>query len=109
MLPILTAVLESSTWRDRERYLNRAYVRVAETHNNLGITGPVDPSVSHFHNRPYLVIHADRFVAALWGKLDSTFLKSIKRKAGSVDQFSDSTDIFSWNDALQYIGGVYDL
>ena len=79
VLPILTAALESSTWKDRERHLNRAYVRVAELHNNLCITGPVDPSVSHFHSRPYLVIHANRFVAALWERLDSTFLKSIKR------------------------------
>lgn len=107
--PILSAVLDSTTWRERERYLNQAYIYVAEMHNKLGITEPVDTSVSQFYDRPYMVIHAERFAMALMDKVDSPFLKSIKRMVGSVDQFIDSTDIFCWNEALRSIGSVYDL
>jgi hypothetical protein len=107
--PILNAVLDSSTWQERERYLNQAYVHVAELHNRLGITEPVDTSVSQFYDRPYKVIHAERFAIPLLDKVDSTFLKSIKRMVGSVDQFADSTDILCWNEALRSIGSVYEL
>jgi len=107
--PLLTAVLEATTWRERERQLNQAYVFVAGMHNRLGLTQHVDASVTQFHDRPYTVIHAERFAAALVEKVDSTFLRSIKRRVGSVNQFIDSTDIFCWNDALRRIGGVYDL
>jgi hypothetical protein len=107
--PILHAVLESSTWRERERHLNQAYIHVAEMHNKLGITEPVDASVSQFYDRPYTVIHAERFALALVDKVDSNFLKSNKRMVGSVDQFADSTDIFCWNEAMRSLGSVYDL
>jgi hypothetical protein len=107
--PILSAVLESSTWGEREGNLSQAYVHVAEMHNELGITEPFDTSVSQFYDRPYMVINGERFAMALMDKVDSTFLKSIKRMVGSVDQFADSTDIFCWNEALRSIGSVYDL
>ena len=107
--PILSAVLDSSTWREREHHPNQAYIYVAGIHNKLGITETVDTSVSQFHDRPYTVIHAERFAMALMDKIDSTFLKSIKRMVGSVDQFIDSTDIFYWNEALRSIDSVYDL
>jgi hypothetical protein len=109
MSPILNAVLDSSTWRERERHLNQAYIHVAEMHNKLGITEPIDTSVSQFYDRPYMVIHAERFAMALLDKVDSMFLKSIKRMVGSVDQFADSTDIFYWNEALRSFGSLYDL
>ena len=55
------------------------------------------------------MIHAELFALAIMDKIDSTFLKSIKRMVGSVDQFIDSTDIFYWNEALRSIDSVYDL
>ena len=107
--PILNVVLSSSTWRVCERHLKQTFVYVAEMHNKLEITEPVDTCVSQFYDRPYTVIHAERFAMALMDKVDSTFLKSIMRMVGSVDQFIDSTDIFCWNEALRSIGSVYDL
>jgi len=107
--PILNVVLDSSTWRERERHLNQAYVYVAEMHNKLEITESVDTCVSQFYDRPYTVIHAERFAMALLDKVESTFLKSIKRMVGSVDRFADSIDIFCWNEALRNFGSVYDL
>jgi hypothetical protein len=109
LAPTLTAIFESSNWSDREQHLNQAYVHVAQMHNNLGITDPVDPSISHFFDRPYRIIHAERFSEALLARLDSRFLKSIGRFIGSVDQFADSTDIFCWGEAMRAMGSVYDL
>jgi hypothetical protein len=73
--PILTAVLESSTWKHREQHLNEAYVRVANMHNELGITDSVDPSISQFYARPYQVIVAERFASALMDKIESPFIR----------------------------------
>ncbi|UCC16292.1 MAG: DUF4037 domain-containing protein [Dehalococcoidales bacterium] len=107
--PILTAILDASTWRERESYLNQAYVHAGEMHNRLGITDPIDTTISQFFDRPYNVIHVERFWLALLDKVDSKLLKSMWRLVGSVDQFADSTDIFSWTKALSCLGSVYDL
>jgi hypothetical protein len=107
--PILYSVLDASTWQERERHLNQAYVHVGEMHNKLGLTEPMDTSVSQFYDRPYMVIQTEPIAMALLERVDSTSLKSMKRMVGSVDQFGDSTDIFCWNEAMQSIGSVYDL
>ena len=107
--PILIAVLDSSAWREREHHLNQAYIHVAEMHNKLAITEHVGVSMSQFYDRPYKVIHGERFSMVLMDKVDYTFPKSIKRMVGSVDQFSGSTVIFCWNEALRSIGSAYDL
>jgi len=84
LTPSLTAALASTTWQDRERHLVAACETVAETHNALGLTAPIEPRVSEFFDRPFRVIHAERFVAALLGGSPS--------RAGAIDQFVDSTD-----------------
>ena len=88
---------------------DQAYVHVAQLHNELGITEPMETTVSQFYTRSYQVIHAERFAKALLKKVDSAFLRSIKRMVGSGDQFADSTDFLDWNEALQSAGSVYDL
>jgi len=67
------------------------YAAVANMHNDLGLTDPADTSVRPFFDRPYLIIDAGRFVAAL---RDSIAADDIRRLplTGAVDQFIDSTD-----------------
>ena len=77
----LTAALSAGDWPTREEQLGRAYEAVATLHNELGITEPVDTHVRSYYDRPYLVIGAERFTAALGGA-----------GRGAVDQFIDSTD-----------------
>lgn len=67
LTPSLTAALASTTWRERERHLVTAYETVAEAHNALGLTAPIEPRVSGFHDRPFRGSHAERFAAALPG------------------------------------------
>jgi hypothetical protein len=84
LTPSLTAALASTAWRERERHLVTACETVAEAHNALGLTEPVEPRASAFHDRPFRVIHAERFVAAL--------LDGSPSPVGAIDQFVDSTD-----------------
>ena len=107
--PIFVEVMESSTWKDRERHLNRAFRQVAQIQNQIGIIEPVEPSISQFYDRPYLVLGSGRFVSALYDAIGSEYLRSIHRQVGSVDQFADSTDILCWNNALDTIANVYEL
>ena len=53
----------------RESHLSAAYEAVAPMHNHLAVTAPLDPSVRHFHDRPYLVLDAERFANALTGTM----------------------------------------
>lgn len=93
--PMLEQVLVAATWQARESALARAYGVMAGMHNALGITSPLDPQVSPYHSRPYLVIHADRFVQALEQAITDSAVRQLAAPFGAVDQFTDSTDILA--------------
>jgi hypothetical protein len=95
LTPLLREVLVAQEWKEREKYLAKAYEVVARLHNQLGITEPVEAEVSQFYGRPYMVIHGDRFADAIMAKIKDESVKSIKVSIGSVNQFVDSTDILS--------------
>jgi hypothetical protein len=90
--PILTRVLEAGSWQKREEHLTAAYEFVAKMHNDLGITDPLPVQVSQFYARPFLVIHADRFVDAIRAAIKSVEVLALAEHLGAVDQFIDSTD-----------------
>jgi predicted N-acetyltransferase YhbS len=77
----LAKALGAGDWPAREEHLCRAYEAVAALHNTLGLTEPMDTHVRCYYTRPFHVIGADRFAAALGGA-----------GLGAVDQFIDSTD-----------------
>lgn len=89
---VLMAVLDANTWREREAHLSSAYSLIANLHNALEITQPVPVEVSNFHNRPYQVIHADRFSSALLERVVDPEVKRLPRAVGSTSQWVDSTD-----------------
>jgi len=66
---------------------------MAEKHNTLKITEPVEVKISNFFERPYKIILAGRFVEAIKKSIKSEEIKSIKPYIGSVDQYIDSTDL----------------
>ncbi len=106
LAPILQAVLLAKSWQERERHLSEAYEQVARLHNRLGITEPMPEKVSDFYGRPFLVISKERFSKAILAKITDPAMKTIAalRPIGSVDQFSDSTDLLSyatWRPALR--------
>ncbi|MCW3986882.1 MAG: DUF4037 domain-containing protein [Candidatus Bathyarchaeota archaeon] len=61
LIPIFNMVLNTQSWKEREKHLSQAYTEVARLHNNLSITKSMKTGVSKFHNRSYLIIHAKCF------------------------------------------------
>ncbi|MEK7474026.1 MAG: DUF4037 domain-containing protein [Candidatus Coatesbacteria bacterium] len=93
MGPVLLAALAAGGWKERERHMSRAYEHAARMHNALGLTRPLPTKVSLFHTRPFLVIHADVFADALQATIRDPRVRALPKFAGSVDTFSDCTDV----------------
>ena len=87
----LTAAQHCTTWPDREDHLVAAYEATAAIQNNSpsGITGPA--TTSSYFDRPFRVIHADRFANTLLDAIGSDTLQGLPM-IGGVDQWVDSTD-----------------
>ena len=60
-------------------------------HNELGVTPPLDTRVRRFYERPYQVIDAARFTAALREAITDPRIGRLPL-TGAIDQFTDSTD-----------------
>ncbi|MFD5457560.1 hypothetical protein [Streptomyces olivaceus] len=92
LTPLLTAALAATDVRTREDALAGAYEAVADAHNRLGLTAPVDPATRPYHARPYRVLHAERFADALTARVTEPAVRALP-PTGAVDQFTDSTDL----------------
>jgi hypothetical protein len=109
LTPHLSAALAAHDYGERGRHLADAYRVAAHRHNALALTEPLDEDPELFHGRPFPVIFGERFARALVAGVRDPELDGIcgKRLIGSVDLFSDSTDLLEdtgLNDALQ---GLY--
>jgi hypothetical protein len=93
--PIFRDVLLSSTWKERETNLARAFRVIARLHNELKITRPIVEDVSVYYGRPYLVFEPPDLVHDLLITITDEEVKSIKHGLGSVNQFVDTTDQLS--------------
>lgn len=71
LTPIFHSIFSSQNWKEREGYLSSAYLQVAKMHNELNITEYIEPKMSLFHSRPYQVLHSERFVEAIYSKINS--------------------------------------
>ena len=91
--PTLRQVLLAENWQEREKPLCVAYEFVARQHNELGLTEWVEPTVRYFHGRPFQVIYADRFTQPLYRAIANESVRRIPTAIGSIDQFSDNTDL----------------
>jgi uncharacterized protein DUF4037 len=76
LTPVLTNAVAATDQHDRERHLTQAFEAVAVLCNDTGLTGPVDPHTRQFHDRPYRVLHAERFAAALQGSIVDPTLRA---------------------------------
>ena len=105
LLPSLEAALAADSWQERERHLDAVYAEVAARHNALGLTEPLPEGTSAFYHRPFRVIHGRRFGAALLATVSDPEVKRIAshRPIGSIDLFSDSTDLAApeWRSRLR--------
>src|ERR1700722_14671384 len=83
----LAAALSAGDWPAREQHLREAYQTVAERHNQLGLTGPLGTGTRPFYDRPYQVIHASRFTAALREAITDPQIRRLP-PAGAIAQFA---------------------
>jgi len=87
----LSAATSTADWRTREQHLRDAYESIAALHNRRGFTPPLDPRTRGFYDRPYQVIDAARFTAALREAVTDPQIRQLPL-TGAIDQFTDSTD-----------------
>ncbi|MBA3943380.1 MAG: DUF4037 domain-containing protein [Herpetosiphonaceae bacterium] len=93
-------------WREREDALAEAYEYVARMHNALGLAPKLPEQVVNFFSRPFKVIYGTAFADALRAEISDPAIKQLAARhlIGSIDQFSDSTDIRSdpvWGQVLR--------
>jgi hypothetical protein len=91
--PLLNDAMVAHNWKAREKILTQAYSVVARRHNALRITEQMPTSATPYFGRPYLVIHADRFCDEIKKAIRDPAVKRIKHDLGSIDQFTDSTEV----------------
>jgi hypothetical protein len=106
--PALEAVLGAPDHPRREDALVAAYEAIARLHNATGLTGPIDPAVSLFYNRPFRVLKSDRFVDACLREVHDPQLRSFPL-VGSIDQFVDSTDVLERPPLAHALRAIYDV
>ncbi len=93
--PILRAIVRGETWRERERHLCDAYQALNQLHNASKLTAPVEPARQVFHERGFWVSNAWRYVDKLRDTISDGEAQALCNHAliGSVDLFSDNTDL----------------
>ena len=92
---LLDDVLAARTWDVRDAALGRAYERLATMHNALAITEPLSAGARPYWDRPYRVIHAERFVAAIRATITDPDTLALPPGLGSLDQIVDSVDLLT--------------
>lgn len=98
LTPHLLGAQQSTTWQERETHFVAAYEYVAAMHNALGITEPLPAKAGSFFGRPFQVIELmGGFANALRQRITDPDVQRIasNKLIGSIDQWSDSTDILA--------------
>jgi hypothetical protein len=106
LTPVLLQAQTAATWQERGAALCQAFELLAHMHNALGITEMLSEKVQPFYERPFFVIGAGRFVDALLAQVTDPAVQAVARLGlvGSVDLFSDNTDLrsqLSWRERLR--------
>lgn len=105
-LPLIEQITDAKKWKDREKYLSKAYELLAEEHNNLEITELMNTKVRDYYRRPYLVIFAGRFAERLFDKITDPVIKETGL-LGSIDQITNVSAILEKNYNIKKMRGLY--
>lgn len=88
----LRAALAADNAQARQDALCDAYEKAGDWQNTTGLAENVHARRRPFHDRPYPVIGADRFAAALTARITDPWLAELPL-VGAVDHITDSTDV----------------
>jgi hypothetical protein len=111
LTPLFRRTLRAESWPEREDALAAAYEIVAELHNALGITAPLDPRTRSYYSRPFRVIFAERFCAAIVAEIRDAAVRAIIDRTGligSVDQVSDNVDVLANPQRVARLRALYE-
>jgi hypothetical protein len=88
--PLLQAVLTARTWRERQDALIAAYAAVADLHNALALTPPVETTIVQLWDRPYQVLWGD-FPDALAEQITDPVARRLVERwpMGGIDELRD--------------------
>jgi outer membrane lipopolysaccharide assembly protein LptE/RlpB len=100
--------LATDDGRTREHHLVQAYEFVARLHNAPCVTERVPEVTASFHERPFMVIHADRFASAAERAITDATVRQLPRRVGSVNRWVDATDVLERPAVLQRLRAAYD-
>lgn len=103
----LQKVLHALTWQKRQKYLVHAYEILADKHNALGVASPQPTKATCFHDRPFRVIHGDRFSNGLLNAITDPEVKALPKTLGGIDEVSDSTDILHYPDTRKRAQAIW--
>jgi len=108
---ILMGVQRASIWQERERWLSEAYRVAAGRHNGLGLTDSMPERPMRFFGRPFRVMALHGFADALLQSVrDPRVMQLAKRRPiGSIDQFSDNTDLLEATELREPLRALYGL
>ncbi len=107
LTPLFIQIMDASAWRERQDHLTKAYEHMANMHNELEITDSLTTKVSQFHNRPFMIIHGDIFVDAIYAKIKDDEVKQLPKYLGGIDQYVDSTDVLSYTEKFRRFWSMY--
>jgi hypothetical protein len=105
--PLFVKILNADNWEERQEHLAKAYKYIAKMHNDLGITEPLTTEVSQFYNRPFMIIHAQKFADAIHAKIEHDEVKQLPKYLGGIDQYVDSTDVLSYTNKFRRFWSMY--
>ena len=95
LTPVLAELVAARTWPERQDAYAAAAGMLVRRQNALDLCAPVDPRPRLFHTRPFWVIDGARVASVLVAAIGDPAVRRLTRRRliGSVDQWSDSTDL----------------
>jgi hypothetical protein len=111
--PVLDEILAAASFERREQALLRLFEVLAERHNALHLTPPLDTATRPFEVgindavRPYRVLDADRFVQACLRAISDERLRHLP-VAGSFDQLTNPTDLLRFTEWPRQLATIYE-
>jgi hypothetical protein len=95
LTPVLAELVAAPTWPERQDAFAAAAAMLVRTQNELALCAPVDPRPRLSGGGPFWVIDGDRVATVLVAAVGDPAVRRLTRRRliGSVDQWSDSSDL----------------
>jgi hypothetical protein len=107
LTPLFNRIMDAGTWQERQDNLVKAYEYMAKLHNELDITDSLTTEVSPFHNRPFMIIHAEKFAEAIYARIEDEEVMQLPKFLGGIDQYVDSTEVLSYTNKFRRFWSMY--